>query len=154
MKSRHSLYYKYPPSEPCSCTVCVSFCRRPGWWLVSEARDAMNRGLAGRMMLELSPDRRFGVLSPAFKGNEGFYALKEFSSCGCTFLKDNRCEIFGPDIQPLECRFCRHDRPGAGRSCHLEIERDWNTSKGKRLVRQWVLMSETVLPDRFVSLFR
>jgi len=59
---------KYPPSEPCSCEICRAYCSRPGWWSVSEAAKAVNAGLYNRMMLELSPDLRLGVLSPAFYG--------------------------------------------------------------------------------------
>ncbi len=43
---------------------------RPGWWTVQEANEALHAGLGKRMMLEMSPDLSFGVLSPAFKGCE------------------------------------------------------------------------------------
>jgi hypothetical protein len=82
-----SLYEKFPPSEPCSCASCVSFCKRPGWWTVDEAEKAIEAGLAGRMMLEISPEHNFGVLSPAFKGNEANYAMQLYAEQGCTFLE-------------------------------------------------------------------
>jgi hypothetical protein len=128
---------KYPPSEPCSCERCVSFCKRPGWWTVDEAEKAMEAGLAGRMMLEVAPELTFAVLSPAFKGNEVNYAMQIYSEQGCTFLKNDRCELFGTGNQPLECRFCHHDRAGEGKLCHADIEIDWNTEKGKRLIVRW-----------------
>jgi hypothetical protein len=128
---------KYPPSEPCSCNICVSYCRRPGWWTVEEARIALENGLGYRMMLEISPEFTFGVLSPAFKGNEGTFALQLFANNGCTFLRNNLCELNGTAIQPLECRFCHHDRHGEGMKCHHDIEKDWNSPAGQKLVKQW-----------------
>jgi hypothetical protein len=137
VKSDKLLQEKYPPSLPCSCPTCVSFCRRPGWWTVEEAARAINSGLAERMMVEVSPDRKFCVLSPAFKGNEANYALQIFSGQGCTFLKEGLCELYGSAVQPLECRYCHHDRHGLGTKCHLDIETDWNTEYGKRLIVKW-----------------
>ncbi len=136
----HILYRRFPPSEPCSCDVCRYFCHRPGWPLVSEARSAIESGLAGRLMLEFSPDRSFAVLAPAFRGNEAFFALAEYSVNICTFYSDGKCRIFGKPYQPIECRFCHHSRLGSGMACHEETGRDWNTAKGKRLVRQWLLI--------------
>jgi hypothetical protein len=41
-----TLQQKYPPSPPCDCDVCRAFCRRPGWWTIGQARDAMDSGSA------------------------------------------------------------------------------------------------------------
>jgi len=97
----------------------------------------MDSGLANRMMLEISPKRDFGVLSPAFRGNESAFALQIFASNGCTFHREGWCELFGTGLQPLECRFCHHDRKGEGIKCHQDIEKDWNTIEGKRLIVIW-----------------
>lgn len=132
-----NLVKKYPPSVPCSCDVCLDYCQRPGWWTVEEAARAIDAGYAGRMMLEVSPELTFGVLSPAFKRNEGDLALQANAGNGCTFLRDGLCELFGTGIQPLECRFCHHSRKGYGRSCHLDIERDWYSQAGQKLVIRW-----------------
>ncbi len=137
MKANPSLYKKYPPSEPCGCEVCLAYCRRPGWWTVEEARKAVAAGLEKRMMLEVSPDRSFGVISPAFYGCEGSFALNEFASRGCNFLKNNLCELHGTPFMPLECRYCHHDRVGMGPQCHAEIEADWLTSTGRQLTARW-----------------
>jgi hypothetical protein len=137
MKRKKSLAEKYPPSEPCSCSICVSYCRRPGWWTVEEAARAIEAGYADRMMLEMSPDRSFGVLSPAFRGCEVQFAMNEYASSGCTFLKDARCELHATGLTPLECRFCHHDRSGQGPLCHADIERDWNTAAGRALLVRW-----------------
>jgi hypothetical protein len=131
------LHAKYPPSEPCSCEKCVSFCKRPGWWTVDEAEKAIEAGHAWRMMLEVAPEFKFAVLSPAFKGNEVNYAMQVYAEQGCAFLKNDRCELFGTGNQPLECRFCHHERAGEGQQCHIDIEKDWNTEKGKRLIVRW-----------------
>jgi len=132
-----NLTEKYPPSEPCSCEVCRSYCHRPGWWTVEEAERVIETTFAKRMMLEISPEHNFGVLSPAFKGNEVNYALQTFSQNGCTFFGDGLCELFGTGLQPLECRFCHHDRKGEGIKCHGDIENTWNTPRGKRVIVRW-----------------
>lgn len=128
---------KYQPSEPCSCLICKNYCQRPGWWTVDEAEKAIESGLANRMMLEISPELGFGVLSPAFKGNESDYALQLFSQNGCTFYNQELCELFGTGFQPLECRYCHHDRKGKGLQCHLDIEKDWKTKYGQKLIIKW-----------------
>jgi hypothetical protein len=137
MKRKKSLAEKYPPSESCSCSICLAYCQRPGWWTVEEAARTIDAGYAKRMMLEMSPDRSFGVLSPAFRGCEIQFAMNEYASHGCTFLKDDRCELHGSGLMPLECRFCHHDRAGLGPRCHADIERDWNTAGGRALVVRW-----------------
>jgi hypothetical protein len=137
VKRKISLSQKYPPSQPCNCEVCLGYCKRPGWWTVVEATQAIQAGYAGRMMLEMSPDRSFGVLAPAFKGCENQFALQPYARRGCTFLKNDLCELFGSGLQPLECRFCHHNRPGLGLQCHSDLEKDWHTSTGVSLVVQW-----------------
>ena len=137
MSHKKSLIEKYPPSEPCECKICLSYCMRPGWWTVAEAVSAVDAGYATRMMLEMSPARNFAVLSPAFKGCEVAFAEQIYASRGCTFLSENHCELHGTGFQPLECRFCHHDRPGLGPRCHADIEKDWNTSAGRSLVVNW-----------------
>ena len=132
---------KYPASEPCSCQICLSYCRRPGWWSVEEATRAILKGYGKRMMLEIAPELTFGVLSPAFKGCEGNFSLNQFSENGCNFLIDSLCELYGTGFQPLECRFCHHERQGEGKKCHLEIENDWNTQAGQRLIERWMIMT-------------
>jgi len=128
---------KYPPSESCTCEVCLQYCIRPGWWTVEQAKKAMEAGYAPRMMLEISPELSFGVLSPAFRGCESQFADYAFMARGCTFLQNNLCELFGTGLQPLECRFCHHSRRGLGYRCHTDIERDWNSAEGIFLVVQW-----------------
>jgi hypothetical protein len=139
---RHSrastLAEKYPPSPPCACPECQRYCLRPGWWTVAEARLAVQAGLADRMMLEISPERTCAVLSPAFKGCERYFALQEFSANGCTFWIEGNCQLHGSALQPLECRFCHHERPGLGAKCHADLEKDWDTPAGRALIQQWL----------------
>jgi hypothetical protein len=136
-KCKLTLAEKYPPSPPCSCEVCRSYCNRPGWWTVEQAARALEAGYAKRIMLEMAPGFTFGVLSPAFKGCETKFAFNEYASNGCTFLMDGRCELHGTDHQPLECRYCHHERVGMGPRCHADIEKDWNTPAGRALVVKW-----------------
>jgi len=131
------LQEKYSPSEPCSCDICKGYCLRPGWWTVDEAEAVLQTQYINRIMLEVSPEKDFAVLSPGFKGNEGSIALEVFSGNGCTFFMDGLCELFGSGLQPLECRFCHHSRKGEGINCHLSIEEEWKTPRGKRIVVRW-----------------
>ena len=137
-KKFKSMKEKYPPSEPCSCAICRSFCIRPGWWTVEEASRAIIAGYGDRMMLEISPDRTFGVLSPAFKGCERNYALQEYANNGCNFLKNGLCELHGTGYEPLECLYCHHLRKGFGQKCHADIEKDWRTPAARSLVESWI----------------
>jgi len=146
-KRKINLYEEYPPSEPCSCDICTGYCARPGWWMVAEARLAGKNGFGPRMMLEIAPEGGWGVLSPAFKGCEGTYALQEVSSNGCNFLKEGLCELYGSGFEPLECRFCHHDRIGSGLDCHAALERDWHTPEGQTLVEEW--KKDRNIPARF-----
>ena len=138
MKRKAPLPIKYPPSEPCGCEICKSYCIRPGWWTVAQAKDAINAGYEKRMMIEVSPERDFGVLAPAFKGCEGGIALQQYSKNGCNFHKDGLCELHATGLLPLECGFCHHDRVGLGIKCHTDIEKDWKTELGKQLVLKWL----------------
>lgn len=140
-----SLKEKYPPSEPCSCSICRSYCIRPGWWTVEEASKAIEAGYDKRMMLEISPDFKFGVLSPAFKGCEQNFALQEYSKFGCNFFSNALCELYDTGFEPLECRFCHHLRKGSGEKCHADIGKDWQSSTGQALVKKWIMMSGVLL---------
>jgi hypothetical protein len=104
---------------------------------VAEAACAIEAGYGKRMMLEMAPGFGFGVLSPAFKGCEGTFAYNEYAARGCTFLVDGKCELHGTGYQPLECRFCHHERLGMGPQCHAGLEKDWNGSTGRALVVKW-----------------
>jgi hypothetical protein len=144
-KKKLDLAQRYPPSEPCSCKVCLAYCARPGWWTVVEADRAMKAGFGRRMMLEMSPDRTWGVLSPAFFGCEGSVATQDASTNGCNFLKNSLCELFGTGLQPLECRFCHHERKGLGQTCHADLEKDWHSVRGRKLVTEWLAKSNLSL---------
>lgn len=98
----------------------------------------MKAGYGSRMMLEISPDRTFGVLSPAFKGCECNYALQQYAGNGCNFLMNGLCELHGTGFEPLECLFCHHQRQGLGIKCHTDLEKDWQTPAGQFLVREWM----------------
>lgn len=131
----------FPPSPPCDCDICKGYCLRPGWWTVEEAAMAIKAGYGSRMMLEISGDLKFGVLAPAFRGCEGNFALQEYHKAGCCFLRNGLCRLHGTGFQPLECRFCHHERPGQGKTCHDALEADWRTAAGQRLVQKWAIQA-------------
>ena len=138
MKRKSSLYQKYPPSEPCGCEICKKYCARPGWWTVAQAKKAADAGYARRMMVEVSPERNFGVLSPAFTGCGGGVALQAFAKNGCNFFSGGLCELHATGHLPLECAFCHHERVGDGAKCHADLENDWNTAAGRECVSRWL----------------
>jgi hypothetical protein len=111
---------------------------RPGWWTVEEAKQAIDAGYGNRMMLEVSPERTFGVLSPAFSGCEGTFAIQEYVVNGCNFYKNGLCALHGTGHEPLECLYCHHLRKGLGQKCHTDLEKDWRTPAGQALVRRWL----------------
>jgi hypothetical protein len=117
---------------------------------VAEAAKALDAGYGHRMMLEMSPDLRFGVLSPAFRGCEQNFALQPYAHNGCNFLHKGLCELHDTAFLPLECRFCHHSRQGLGQKCHADLEKDWRTHAGQQLVSRWAmqcgLQNKYVLP--------
>jgi len=147
-KHRKTLVEKYPPSDPCTCEICLGYCVRPGWWTVDQAARAIEAGYGDRMMLEMAPELTFGVLSPAFKGCERTFATNLFAHNGCNFLNGERCELYGTGHQPLECRFCHHERRGLGLKCHADLERDWKTPAGQALVQKWIKQTNIVHSSR------
>lgn len=132
----------FPPSEPCSCPVCQSYCKRPGWWTVTEFKKILQSNYYKRIMLELSPELTFGVLSPAFKGCENNFALQNYAEYGCNFYNNHLCDLYSPHLQPLECRFCHHDRTGKGMECHTAIEQEWNSNEGRQLIELWMIKTD------------
>ena len=127
----------FPPSQGCDCEICRGYCKRPGWWTVEQAELALNKNYAHRMMMEISPEFDYAVLSPAFYGCGGLVATKQNSMNGCNFLKNGLCELHGTDLFPIECAFCHHDRVGQGIICHTYIAYDWKTLRGQKLVARW-----------------
>src|SRR5690606_5106051 len=131
---------------------CSAYCARPGWWSVAEAAAAIQAGYAARMMLELAPDQSFGVLSPAFRGCEGGFALQAFADKGCNFLSEGRSELHGSSFQTCECRFCHNDLAVQAPHCHIDLEKDWMTSAGQALVNQWIQLMTGILAEQSGSL--
>jgi hypothetical protein len=89
----------------------------------------------------MSAHRSVGVVGPAFRGNEVDFALQRHASAGCTFLDGGRCQLYGTGLQPLECRYCHHDRPGLGSRCHEDIGRAWDSPEGRALVVRWAKLT-------------
>jgi hypothetical protein len=152
MESQLRLEDRYPSSPPCNCEICRNYCLRPGWWTIEQASNAIKEGYSNRMMLEIAPEFTFAVLSPAFRGCEGLIAIEEFSKVGCNFFINGLCELHGTNLQPLECKVCHHAQPGLGPKCHLDIERQWNTSEGQEVVVKW--MEQTGFNDKLPNYTR
>lgn len=133
-----NLYDYFPPSESCSCQICLNYCKRPGWWTLEEFEYLLKTHYYKKVMLEISPEMSFGVLVPAFKGCESNFALQNYANNGCTFLNMNKCQLHKSKYQPLECRYCHHDRVGKGIECHNALEKEWNSFEGQKLVNYWL----------------
>lgn len=104
---------RYPPPQQVAPAMCAEIIAdAPGGGTVGQARRAIEKGYASRMMLEISPDFKFAVLSPAFYGCEGFIATNDGAKNGCNFLKEGMCELHDINFLPLECAFCHHERVG------------------------------------------
>ncbi|WP_455381859.1 hypothetical protein [Salinispira pacifica] len=138
MGHRPNLAVRFPPSLPCRCDTCVGYCRRPGWWTVAEARFAIEAGYGGRMAAEPAPDRSYAVLAPATPGREMSISPWKSGLKPCIFFRYGLCVLFGTGLQPLECRFCHHERRGQGLLCHQAIGAEWRSSAGRRLIERWL----------------
>jgi len=104
---------------------------------VDEAARALDARYGTRMMLEMGPSNAFAVLAPAFKGAEQDFATNLHADRACTFLVDDRCQLHGTGLQPLECRSSHHGRHGMGLRCHADLAKQWNSPAGRALVVQW-----------------
>ena len=133
MTRERSLVEKYPPSAQCSCAICISYCRRPGWWTVEEAAAARQAGDGDSMVLEVGPGNAFRFLSPPFSGNEVVFTAKEVAGQDYTFLENERCQLYVTSHQPLECPFCHHDRPGQGTSGYRDVGKQWSSPAERAL---------------------
>lgn len=148
-----------PPREPirplrvCHCDDCVGLCHRnPGWMTPAEAMQAMDAGLAHRLMRDwLEPSSQLGnterlyVLAAASIRCEGkdapefsyFELLFGYGKKGrCTFLENDRCAIHDSGFKPKQCREslgCEHK---AGPD-NYEMARFWDNEEGRAALRRW-----------------
>jgi hypothetical protein len=154
MNKSLTLVERFPPSLPCSCEICLNYCKRPGWWTLEEFATVLTTDYHRRVMLEVSPEMTFGVLSPAFYGCERSFATQIHSKKGCNFLKNNLCELYGTGHQPLECRFCHHERIGKGKECHAALENEWNTPAGRKLIDIWMKQVDFLYMEYYKSIIK
>lgn len=132
-KKHRSLRDKYPPSEPCSCEICRSYCVRPGWWTVEEASKAIKAGYGHRMMLEIAPEMTFGVLSPAFKGCEGFMLCRSIQKTDAIFIQTAFVSFSGQVCRPLNAAIAIISEKASGRNAMRTLKR----TGAHRSVRPW-----------------
>lgn len=132
-----NIYNRYPHSQSCSCEVCKSFCKRPGWWTPEQTKEIIKVGYYNKIMLEISPELTFGVLSPAFKGCEMNIAINLFKENWCTFYHNGLCDLHNTPYLPLECAFCNHDSKGQGQKCHTDIEQLWKSKENQKIIKEW-----------------
>lgn len=128
----------------CTCDKCIQACENtPGWFTPQEAEQALNAGLAKRLMLDWwAADENIYVLSPASEGLGGgrapeltFFNLFTTGWGQCVFLKDSRCEIHSSGFKPKLCRetlCCTETYP----SKEVVVE-DWASDYGKSLIERW-----------------
>ena len=140
----------------CNCIQCRAACEFiPGWMTPAEARKAIAKGLAHRLMLCWhggGGHKRIYVLSPAVAGYEGkigpqaVMSGKEWKKGTCTFFGKQRCEIHGSGFKPLECRLALCCNVAIGRQAddaHAHaIPRAWDSWRGRRIIKRWWRMVE------------
>lgn len=122
------------------CTEGIKACEnRPGWFTPSEAKQAIEAGLANKLMLDWweSDDEmpHIEIISPACKGSEGDSA-PSWTFGPCAFLtSDKKCQLHDTGFKPTECRsFCCKVDKG---NIHKETAKTWNSEEGKRVVELW-----------------
>lgn len=142
------------PLRICHCDACVSLCHNnPGWFTPEEAMQAMDAGLAHRLMRDwLEPGRKFGnterlyVLAAASIRCEGqdapefsfFELFMGFAKKGrCTFLDEKGlCTLHDSGFKPKQCRESLGCERKAGPD-NYEMARYWDTEKGRAAVKRW-----------------
>lgn len=150
------------PLRLCHCDDCVGLCyRNPGWMTPAEAMQAMDAGLAHRLMRDwLEPSSKLGnterlyVLAAASEGCEGrdapefdFAALfLGYTKKGkCTFLEEDRCSIHDSGFKPKQCRESLGCENGCGPD-NYEMARHWDSDEGRAVLDRW--SNERRIADR------
>jgi Fe-S-cluster containining protein len=141
------------PLRVCHCDDCVSLCyRNPGWMTPAEAMQAMDAGLAHRLMRDwLEPSGKLGnterlyVLAAASIRCEGQDApefswaelMLGFASKGrCTFLENDRCSIHDSGFKPKQCRESLGCERKSGPD-NYEMARHWDSDEGRAALDRW-----------------
>lgn len=131
-------------SEPCSCPSCISMCRRPCWPTPDDVRALISAGEAGKLMLDYwigdfsgyVHERRTYVVCPANPGYEGRLASDYgFEFLGCTFQKNDLCELHERGLKPTEGRAAHHEREQP--DLHGSVARYWDTDDGREVIAIW-----------------
>lgn len=122
----------------CDCNVCSAMCHAPCTGTPEEMKKIIDAGYGDRLCLDDWEDEAVD-LHPALKGWEGEKApYSVYSSQGCTFWKDGKCELHDKGLKPLGGRFAHHDLPQEEwRKIEPYLEKAWSNKAAKELIEQW-----------------
>lgn len=130
----------------CNCAICVKMCHAPCCGLVIEIEELIKRGFGDRLMLDdyetdEIDDFPFIFIKPALKGYEsrrGPYSLASIE--GCTFWKNNKCELHDKNLKPFQGRIASHKLPFSDiQKIEKMLAIDWKTKEAKNLIKKFKL---------------
>lgn len=141
------------PIRRCDCPKCVNLCQQnPGWMTPAEAMQAMDAGLAHRLMRDwlepshqLNNPERLYVLAAASLGCEGrdapefsfFELFWGYAKKGrCTFLENDLCTIHDSGFKPKQCRESLGCLRKTGPD-NYEMARHWDNAEGRAALQRW-----------------
>lgn len=97
----------------------------------------MEKGYGNRLSLLYSIDAP-EVLRPSLKGEEGKKTYYSFSSRGCTFFNEGKCELHNLGLKPWEGHVSHHDNTQEEKDAIGKfLEKEWKSKKAKDLIKRW-----------------
>lgn len=146
---------QFTESEPCSCHVCVDYCKRPCWPIPAEALRLIDAGYANRLMADawIAEEGPIWLLCGANPGYEGknasgldgymnmMFGLLEMLAgttplnSGCIFLRNGLCELHDAGLKPFEGRVAHHSRDSG--DIHEAVAAAWNNDEGRAIIARW-----------------
>lgn len=123
----------------CACERCSQMCQAPCCPTPEEVIVLIERGYAGRLMLDDWPGQA-DIVKPALKGHEGEKAPWSVKTLdGCTFwTADGKCALHSRGLKPLQGRLAHHDLTDEENASIAEqIEEAWTTDKAAEVIEAW-----------------
>ena len=113
-------------------------CRAPCSGTPHDMELLIEAGYANRLMYDDWCDGE-RMLKPALKGYEGETAPFIIATKGgCTFWKDNKCELHELKLKPLQGKLAHHSLTSSENDeiCEI-INESWANNKGIEVIEKW-----------------
>jgi len=128
---------KVLPSE-CSCYLCTFMCHYPCCGTPEDVEALMDAGYAHRLMYD-DFDSGESIIKPALKGFEAKRSPPETGSQkGCTFWKNEKCELHSLGLKPSGGKLAHHD---ASMDDMIEVTNfiadSWKSKKAVEIIARW-----------------